>query len=220
MKAVATIRVPCVLEQQQHGRRNPTVATDIYFVALEELLDKTGADVDFAPIKAVVRWATELMEDQEVTRQIACPRHERTPERKTHRNGYRLTGRRTPGWRHHRHSTSPGTPGGYFPSWLGYRRRAGEGVLAVVREAYIRGVNTRKVRRTGQATLGMTGINKSEKCQGSVPSWTGWSETFPQPFPDRPIPLPVAHGCRASRSGGRPGAKHGVGGGRWHRGHQ
>src|SRR5690606_27160911 len=91
---------------------------------------------------------------------ICTARHERTPERKTHRNDYR----------HRSWDTRVGTidlhipklrRGSYFPSWLEPRRRAEKALLAVVQEAYIRGVSTRKVDELVQA-LGMTGISKSE----------------------------------------------------------
>lgn len=133
------------------------MATDIS-IALEELLDKTGADVDF--LREAVRALVQELMEIEVTRQIGAARHERTPERKTHRNGYR----------HRSWDTRVGTidlhipklrRGSYFPSWLEPRRRAEKALLAVVQEAYIRGVSTRKVDELVQA-LGMTGISKSE----------------------------------------------------------
>ena len=133
------------------------MATDIS-IALEELLDKTGADVDF--LREAVRALVQELMEIEVTRQIGAARHERTPERKTHRNGYR----------HRSWDTRVGTidlhipklrRGSYFPSWLEPRRRAEKALLAVVQEAYIRGVSTRKVDELVQV-LGMTGISKSE----------------------------------------------------------
>lgn len=108
------------------------MATDIS-IALEELLDKTGADVDF--LREAVRALVQELMEIEVTRQIGAARHERTPERKTHRNGYR----------HRSWDTRVGTidlhipklrRGSYFPSWLEPRRRAEKALLAVVQEAY------------------------------------------------------------------------------------
>jgi len=127
-------------------------------IALEELLDKSGADVDFLR-EAVQLIAQELME-LEVSRKIGAERHERTPERVTQRNGYR-----TRTW-----DTRVGTidlripklrQGSYFPSLLEPRRRAEKALVAVVQEAFIHGVSTRKVDELVQA-LGMTGISKSE----------------------------------------------------------
>ena len=49
---------------------------------------------------------------------------------------------------------------GYFPSLLEPRRRAERALSAVVQEAYIHGVSTRKVDELVRA-LGMSGISKS-----------------------------------------------------------
>jgi transposase-like protein len=50
--------------------------------------------------------------------------------------------------------------GGYFPSLLEPRRRAERALAAVVQEAYVHGVSTRKVDELVKA-LGMGGISKS-----------------------------------------------------------
>ena len=50
--------------------------------------------------------------------------------------------------------------GGYFPSLLEPRRKAERALSAVVQEAYVHGVSTRKVDELVKA-LGMTGISKS-----------------------------------------------------------
>ena len=50
--------------------------------------------------------------------------------------------------------------GSYFPSLLEPRRRAEKALLAVVQQAYIEGVSTRKVDDLLQA-MGLTGIDKS-----------------------------------------------------------
>jgi putative transposase len=49
----------------------------------------------------------------------------------------------------------------YFPSLLQPRKRAEQALVAVVQEAYIKGVSTRRVDDLVQA-LGMTGISKSQ----------------------------------------------------------
>ena len=49
----------------------------------------------------------------------------------------------------------------YFPSLLEPRRRAEKALFAVVQEAYVKGVSTRKVDELLQA-LGLTGIDKSK----------------------------------------------------------
>ena len=57
----------------------------------------------------------------------------------------------------------------YFPSLLEPRRKAEKALAAVVQEAYVHGVSTRKVDELVKA-LGMTGISKSlmsRSCAGS-----------------------------------------------------
>jgi len=54
--------------------------------------------------------------------------------------------------------------GSYFPSLLEPRRRAERALLAVIQEAYVLGVSTRKMETLVQA-LGMEGISKSEVVQ-------------------------------------------------------
>jgi putative transposase len=51
--------------------------------------------------------------------------------------------------------------GSYFPSFLEPRRRSEEALLAVIAEAYVKGVSTRKVEDLVVA-LGLDGISKSE----------------------------------------------------------
>src|SRR5690606_40321963 len=66
-------------------KEEPTVATDIS-IALEELLDKTGADVDF--LREAVRALVQELMEIEVTRQIGAAM--RIPLRSTTRsNGWR-----------------------------------------------------------------------------------------------------------------------------------
>jgi transposase-like protein len=104
--------------------------------------------------------AQGLME-AEVTEITGVPKGERAPDRRlTSRNGYR----------DRRWDTRVGTidlaiprvrDGSYFPSLLEPRRRAERALLAVVQEAYVLGVSTRRVDDLVQS-LGITGISKSE----------------------------------------------------------
>jgi transposase-like protein len=99
--------------------------------------------------------------EAEVTELTGVAKGERDPERRlTHRNGYR----------DRRWDTRVGTielavprvrDGGYLPSLLERRRRAERALLAVVEEAYVSGVSTRRVDDLVRA-LGITGISKSE----------------------------------------------------------
>src|SRR5438045_4568036 len=112
------------------------------------------------PLRQLVRWAVQELMEAEVTAQIGAGRYERTDDRSTQRNGYRARP-----W-----DTRVGTleleiaklrQGSYFPSWLEPRRRAEQALVAVVAEAYVQGVSTRKVEALVQA-LGISGISRSE----------------------------------------------------------
>jgi hypothetical protein len=119
------------------------------------LLDE-HADVIREAVKAV---AAELME-LEVSELIGAERGERRPQdRATHRNGYRA--RR---WDTRAGEIEPRIPkirrGSYFPSILEPRRRSEQALLAVVQQAYVCGVSTRRVDQLVES-LGLR-ISKSE----------------------------------------------------------
>lgn len=115
-------------------------------------------DTDF--LRQSIRTMSQALMELEVEEHVGASRHERTAERKGWRNGYRDRS-----W-----DTRVGTidlkvprtrEGSYFPSLLEPRRKAERALSAVVQEAYVRGVSTRKVDELVQ-TLGMSGISKSQ----------------------------------------------------------
>jgi len=112
------------------------------------------------PLRQIVRWAVQELMEAEVTAQIGAERYARTDERSTQRNGYRP---RT--WDTRVGSLELQIPklrqGSYLPGWLEPRRRAEQALVAVIAEAYVQGVSTRKVEAVVQA-LGIAGISKSE----------------------------------------------------------
>lgn len=121
-----------------------------------KLLEEQDGDV----LREGIRVLSQALMESEVAGLIGAERHERTGERTTYRNGYR-----TRTW-----DTRMGTieleipklrAGTYFPSLLQPRRRAEHALLAVVQEAYVHGVSTRKVDDLVKA-LGVGGISKSE----------------------------------------------------------
>jgi putative transposase len=121
-----------------------------------KLLEEQDGDV----LREGIRVLSQALMETEVAGLIGAERHERTGDRTAYRNGTRL---RT--W-----DTRMGTielaipkirPGTYFPSLLQPRRRAEHALLAVVQEAYVHGVSTRKVDDLMRA-LGLDGISKSE----------------------------------------------------------
>jgi putative transposase len=119
----------------------------------------TDGDADF--LREMVKVLAEAVMEAEVTELTGVPHGERDPEhRLTHRNGYRE--RR---WDTRVGSIGLAVPrvrdGSYFPSLLEPRRRAERAMLAVVQEAYVLGVSTRRVEDLVEA-LGVDGLSKSQ----------------------------------------------------------
>ena len=115
-------------------------------------------DVDF--LREALRVLVEGIMDAEVSSRIGAEYGERSPERVTQRNGYRSRA-----W-----DTRVGTmklhipklrEGSYFPSLLEPRRRSERALLAVIQQAYVEGVSTRRVDDLVKA-LGCEGISKSQ----------------------------------------------------------
>ena len=115
-------------------------------------------DVDL--LREGVRVLAQAVMETEVSGQIGAAPYERSSGRTAYRNGYR-----TRTW-----DTRVGTielripkvsAGAYFPSLLEPRRRAEKALHAVVVEAYVKGVSTRKVDDLVRA-LGIDGISRSE----------------------------------------------------------
>ena len=123
---------------------------------LAELLAKAG-DGDF--LRSVAEAVVQLLMETDVEGLIGAGRHERTAERATYRNGYRdrtLDTRlgslqlRIPKLRQ----------GSYFPPFLEPRKTSEKALVAVIQEAWIGGVSTRRVDDLVQA-MGLAGISKS-----------------------------------------------------------
>jgi putative transposase len=128
-------------------------------MALLDLLRKGEEPAGDALVEGV-RWLLQELMDAEVSAQIGAGRYERNDERTTQRNGYR-----TRPWDTRLGTLELAIPklrqGSYFPSWLEPRRRAEQALVAVVAEAYVQGVSTRKVEALVQS-LGIAGLSKSE----------------------------------------------------------
>ena len=127
---------------------------------LLELLRKGGMDGDVDFLREAMRVLVEGIMDAEVSSRIGAEYGERSPERVTQRNGYRSRA-----W-----DTRVGTmdlhipklrEGSYFPSLLEPRRRSERALLAVIQQAYVEGVSTRRVDDLVKA-LGCEGISKSQ----------------------------------------------------------
>jgi transposase-like protein len=129
--------------------------------ALSELLEALRAGGDLDVLRSGMQLVLQALIDLEATETIGAGRYERSAERVTHRNGARERLLSTkagdlelqiPKLRH----------GAFFPSLLEPRRRIDRALWAVVMEAYVHGVSTRKVDDLVK-TLGIdAGISKSE----------------------------------------------------------
>jgi putative transposase len=132
--------------------------------AVSEVLGSEHADVLRDSVAVMVR---EIME-AEVAQRAGAELGERAPgQRVAQRNGYR----------ERRWDTRVGEielqiprlrTGSYLPSFLEPRRRAEQALVAVVQEAYVNGVSTRKVDRLVEQ-MGLRGLSKdqvSRMCAG------------------------------------------------------
>jgi len=130
-------------------------------MAVLDSVRKAIEDGDGDFLREAVHLLAQGVMEAEVTELTGVPKGERAPDRRlTSRNGYR----------DRRWDTRAGTielsiprvrDGSYFPSLLEPRRRAERALLAVVQEAYVLGVSTRRVDELVQS-LGITGISRSE----------------------------------------------------------
>ena len=119
------------------------------------LVDEHG---DFLK-EAVAAVAAQLME-AEISAQIGAQLGEVAPDSRTaHRNGYRDRMWETRVGEIELAIPKKRSGGSFFPSFLEPRKRAEQAILAVVMEAYVNGVSTRKVDRLVEQ-LGVHGMSK------------------------------------------------------------
>jgi putative transposase len=131
---------------------------------VDKLLTSEHADV----LRESVAWLVAELMEAEVAGLAGAELGERAPDRRqAHRNGYRP--RR---WDTRVGELELAIPrlrtGSYFPSFLEPRRRAEQALVAVVQEAYVNGISTRKVDRLVEQ-LGLQGMSKdqvSRLCRG------------------------------------------------------
>ena len=129
-------------------------------MALGELLRKAAMESDADFLRESVRMLAQQLMELEVQQHVGAERYERTPARTGQRNG---TYERQ--WDTRVGSIELQVPrvrdGSYFPSLLEPRKRAERALVAVVQEAYIHGMSTRRVDDLVRS-LGMAGISKSQ----------------------------------------------------------
>jgi putative transposase len=123
---------------------------------LAELLAKSG-EADF--LRGVAEAVLQLLMEADIEGLIGAGRHERSAERLNWRNGYRDRA----------FDTRLGTlqlripklrQGSYFPPFLEARKTSEKALVAVIQEAWVGGVSTRRVDDLVQA-MGLSGISKS-----------------------------------------------------------
>ena len=126
-------------------------------MTLIELLQKVG-EGDF--LRTLAESVLQILMEADVEGVIGAGRHERNQDRLNYRNGYRertLDTRvgqlqlRIPKLRQ----------GSYFPPFLEPRKTSERALVAVIQEAWISGVSTRRVDDLVQA-MGLSGISKSQ----------------------------------------------------------
>jgi putative transposase len=129
--------------------------------ALSELLDAMRAGGSLDVMREAMTLVLQELVEAEATQAIGAGRYERTDERTTHRNGSRAR----------LLSTKAGDvelripklrEGSFLPVLLEPRRRIDRALWAVVMEAYVHGVSTRKVDDLVRALGIDAGISKSE----------------------------------------------------------
>jgi len=128
-------------------------------MSLDELVRKLMGDDHADVLRESLAWFVRELMEVEVATQIGADLHEKSAERTTHRNGYRERL-----WQTRAGSVELAIPrlraGSYFPSFLEPRSRSEKALVAVIQEAYVNGVSTRKVERL-VTQLGLSGISKS-----------------------------------------------------------
>ena len=153
--------------------------------ALSELLDALRAGGDLDVFREGLALVLQALIDAEATQHIGARPYERSEQRTAHRNGTRSR----------LLSTKAGDvelkipklrEGSFFPSLLEPRRRIDRALLAVVMEAYVHGVSTRKVDDLVKALGVDTGISKSEVSRICTELDGEWPPSGPGRWPPPP----------------------------------
>ena len=126
-----------------------------------DLVDKLMSDEHADVLRDSVAWLVTQLMETEVGALTGAELGERAPDRRqTQRNGYRQ--RR---WDTRVGELELAIPklrtGSYFPSFLEPRRRAEQALVAVVQEAYVNGISTRKVDRLVEQ-MGLHQLSKDQ----------------------------------------------------------
>jgi putative transposase len=182
--------------------------TDVGRMSVQELVGKVLAEEHADVLRQAVVWLAEELMEAEVSQAAGAGYGERNPERAARRNGYRQRA-----WDTRVGSIELAIPrlrqGSYFPSFLEPRRRSEQALVAVVQEAYVNGVSTRKVDRLVEA-LGWPGWLRI-RCHGCAVAWTSRS-SVPGATLGGGLPIPVVGRQGREGPGRRSGRASGAGG--------
>jgi len=129
--------------------------------ALSELLDAMRAGGSLDVMREAMTLVLQELIEAEATQVIGASRYERTEDRTTHRNGSRTRLLSTKAGDVELHIPKF-REGSFLPVLLEPRRRIDRALWAVVMEAYVHGVSTRKVDDLVRALGIDAGISKSE----------------------------------------------------------
>jgi transposase-like protein len=112
-------------------------------------------------MRRLLQAALQELIEAEAAIKIGAGRYERTEERVTHRNGTRAKELATPAGR-----VELAIPklreGSFFPSLLEPRRRVDQALWAVISQAWVQGVSTRRVDQLVKALGNESGISRSQ----------------------------------------------------------
>lgn len=154
-------------------------------LALQELLRKAELD-DGDFLREGARCLAQALLEADVSAHLGAERHERTPGRMGQCNGYRERQ-----WDTRVSSLDLQVPRvrdeSYFPLFLDPHKRAEKALVAVVQEAYVQGISTRRVDALVQQ-LGLTGLSKRQvsrlcvELDAQVAQFRNRSLTGPYPY--------------------------------------
>jgi transposase-like protein len=126
-------------------------------ISLQALLAKQP-DADI--VREMLGFTAQRLMELDVETKTGATHGERSPDRLTHRNGYRDRV-----WETRAGTVELRIPklrqGSYFPGFLEPQRMSEKALTAVIQEAYIQGISTRAVDELVKA-MGMSGVSKSQ----------------------------------------------------------
>jgi putative transposase len=146
-------------ELPKTNKESKPMTVDVTMTLMNHLR-QLGVEQDPDFLREAIQVLMQGLIELEVSEQIGANRYERNAQRTTQRNGYRKREYETRVGEIDLHIPKL-RQGTYFPSLLTPRRRSEKALLAVIQQAYIAGVSTRKVDDLVKA-MGLSGVDKSK----------------------------------------------------------